>query len=54
MENQTDTLSDMQKQLNSLGIPFYEIINCNRDTFRFRFMRNPHITINEGKIVKID
>ncbi len=48
-----DSLTDISKKLNSLGTPFYEIISSKKDTINFVYMHTAHITINEGKFIKI-
>lgn len=53
IKKRTDSLTDIEKQLNSLGIPFYEITNCKKDTLYFTYKHNLHITINSGKIIKL-
>jgi hypothetical protein len=54
LEEQTDSLTDIQKQLNSLGIPFYNLSKCKADTLNFEYMHNDHITINTGKLIKTE
>jgi hypothetical protein len=47
-----DTLDVLQKQLHSLGEPYYEITGCRPDTLWFTFRRNLHIVINSGVLIK--
>lgn len=48
----TTNLNRIQKQLASLGQPFYEIQFVNSDTLKFVFRRNLHLKINSGILVK--
>jgi hypothetical protein len=47
-----DTLDPLQKQLRSLGEPYYEITECKPDTLWFTFYQNPHVVINSGVLIK--
>ena len=51
-EKRAEPKTEIEKQLNSLGDPFYEITKCSGDTLNFIFKRNEHITINAGKIFR--
>jgi hypothetical protein len=48
----TTNLNHIQKQLASLGQPFYEIQFVNSDTLKFVFRQNLHLKINSGILVK--
>ena len=52
LDREIDTVSSVEKSLNSLGKPYYEITDCKDGTFDFVYRRNHHITINEGKFIK--
>ncbi len=45
--------NELIEQLNSTGKPFYRLKSCRNDTIYFELMRNQHITIYTGKLVKI-
>lgn len=51
-EKRTEPKTEIEKQLNSLEDPFYEVTKCSGDTLKFVFKRNEHITINAGKIIR--
>lgn len=53
-EKEKDSLTDIQKALISLGKPYYEIINCDKNTIDFVMRINLHIISHSGKFVRID
>lgn len=46
-----DSLNPIARRLNSLGIAYYEITQCKKDTLKFIFWRKPNIIINSGVFV---
>ncbi|WP_219921624.1 hypothetical protein, partial [Rufibacter sp. XAAS-G3-1] len=52
-KSHTDSLTNIQKALVSLGQPYYEITNCTKDTIEFILRVNLHITSHSGKFVRI-
>jgi hypothetical protein len=48
----TTNLNSIQKQLASLGQPFYEIQFVNSDTLKFFYRLNLHLKISSGILVK--
>ncbi len=54
LEKQTDSLTKMQKALVSKGKPYYEIIDCKKDTIEFIMRVNLHVTSHSGRFVKIN
>ena len=49
-----DTLSEFDKKIYLLGDLVYEINRKNKNKIKFRLTQtgNPHITINEGRLIK--
>ena len=47
----TSKMTALQRQLASLGTPYYEIDYINNDTLYFVYRHNPHIMINSGKFI---
>merc|ERR1712232_1211597 len=43
LDREIDTVSSVEKSLNSLGKPYYEITDCKDGTFDFVYRRNHHI-----------
>ncbi len=54
IEKRTEPQTEIEKQLQSLGEPFYEITDCKADTVKFVLYRNADIIINSGKIIRIE
>lgn len=48
-----DSVTHIEKMINSLGEPYYELFGNNQDTINFCYRRNPHIVIYCGKLIKI-
>lgn len=53
LEKQTDSLTEFQKTLMSLGKPYYEIKDCKNDTIEFTMRANLHVISHSGKFVRI-
>ena len=49
----TSNMAELNKQISSLGQPYYDIQFINTDTLRFVYRHNPHIMINSGILVKV-
>jgi hypothetical protein len=49
----TSSLSPLLKQLATPGTPYYEINHLHKDTLRFSYRQNAHITIYSGKFIFI-
>lgn len=47
----SSSITELDKQLNTLGIPYFEISNYGTDTLDFIYRVNLHIIINTGKII---
>ncbi|MDF9795359.1 hypothetical protein OKW21_006726 [Catalinimonas alkaloidigena] len=54
INKETDSLTSIQEELNSLGEPYYQITGCKAGDIMFEFYRNPHILINSGKLIRKD
>ncbi len=54
LEKQTDSLTEIQKALISHGNPYYEIIDCKKDTIEFIMRVNLHVISHSGKFVRIE
>ncbi|MCF6297197.1 MAG: hypothetical protein L3J08_04310 [Flavobacteriaceae bacterium] len=46
------SLKNKQKEMKTLGEPFYQITRCKSDTISFVYKINPSILINSGKIIR--
>ena len=53
-EKKTDSLSEIQKALISHGKAYYEITDCQRDTFEFTMRVNLNVISYSGKFVRIE
>lgn len=49
-----DSISNLEKQMNSMGIPYFELLNKKKDTLRFVQRHNLHVVISSGKIIYIE
>jgi hypothetical protein len=47
----TSTRNEIQRELASLGTPYFQIDHRDKDTLHFIYRRNPHIMIYSGKFI---
>lgn len=54
LSDNSDSLTVFQKRLIGIGIPFYDVVNCKKDTLRFINRINLHVISHSGMFVRIN